>query len=905
VGSTFARNHTWFCEKLTHVGLCRAEKKQKKGGEMESYIAFVGVFEAAVGREVAKLSTFCARRPKWTIFVFLVLCLALMAGFATIEIEFRGRNLWVDQNSEPMKNLEFTEEIFSPGARRNQIYITSKNGGNVLTFKGIRDAFTVHNEILEIASPVQYSEICDAGQTTQCNVEGPLKFWNFNLTEFLTSETDDASVGARFAELLYPSFELVVRDIDFGGFRILDGVAEATAIMLAYNVREGEDLSTEEDQALEWEAEFIKVSNKERPELSINVLPYATRSLDDELEKSVGGDIPLLAIAYTLMIAFASATLGKPLHKLKGRAALATADVFIIIFASGAGYGLSSMIGTPFTALVQVLPFILIAIGIDSAYIIAGAFDDSWSTSKDVYTRIEEAMSFAGVSVTVTSGTDVVAFLLTTTSVLPAVQWFGIYAAFSVLFIFFAQITVFPALLVLDEQRRNADRADFLCCIKLKQNDGDADEGKVPDESRDTRIQRFFGKVYGPLLTRPAVKLVVLTVFIVATALLGWQAMALDNNFELRDLAPDNSYLQDTFALLEQLYGSTSNGLPTGLYFRDVDHSELAVQQEIRRLSDETLISDVIDTTKGRFDWHLSFTQWIQSQQDFNSSIQSGFLVGASFVPALIDFLSQPEFAQFQDDIVLSEDQIEIISSRIIFFHENGQNSEQEIENLESTEEIAANSTLAPDVFFSVEAYVFFDQFRIITDQTVRSLVFAVVAVLMIASILLIHPLLVLICAVTLGMQFICLLGSMPAIFGISLNSISLVNMLLSIAIVVDYQTHVLYAFATMNPSISRDERMIMTLHKVGGPVLLAVCTTFLGILPLAFASSEVFRVFFQMFMGIVLFGGTFGLIFIPVLLSLIGPAVVRPDARMRRFSESNRSESSTTHEEQQEANKH
>ena len=116
--------------------------------------------------------------------------------------------------------------------------------------------------------------------------------------------------------------------------------------------------------------------------------------------------------------------------------------------------------------------------------------------------------------------------------------------------------------------------------------------------------------------------------------------------------------------------------------------------------------------------------------------------------------------------------------------------------------------------------------------------------------------------------------------FGVDINAISVVNMIMAMGLSVEFVVHVTTAFS--NASGTREDRAKKALSLMGSSVFTGITITKLcGVYVLGFAPSSLFRLYyFRMYICIIVLGAFHGLAFMPVLLSLIGPKLSKEAVR-------------------------
>ncbi len=133
--------------------------------------------------------------------------------------------------------------------------------------------------------------------------------------------------------------------------------------------------------------------------------------------------------------------------------------------------------------------------------------------------------------------------------------------------------------------------------------------------------------------------------------------------------------------------------------------------------------------------------------------------------------------------------------------------------------------------------------------------------------------------AVTVLALLVQLLGFMGAA-GVGLSAVPAVILVLAAGMGVHFTIHVLTGFATSVGCKSR--RAFLSVRHMSAPVLHGAATTFLGVAMLAASEFDfIFRYFFLVLTALVALGLFNGLVFLPVLLSSLGPpAEVIPKRR-------------------------
>lgn len=799
--------------------------------------------------------------------IFFVLFCAV--GFLWLKTESRTEKLFIPQDSRAINDLNRAEKFFRLKVRvAGVILVAHAENPNILAPECLAEAQNVHSQIITLKS---FTEFCltlsgqKASSLNNCVTIDPFQIFqdrNFSNKSLIQIQAE-INIAFNNTRLLMRDGQLFLRNFPqiFGDVtkqtsnRTITG---ARAMQLKYLIRDPPEDDVNK-KVLEWEKTFLdKVASMSAS--CFEIYYEAERSTDDAIKENSSADITLVSITFTIMISFACFMLGKFVNPLTGHSMLANVGVLAVAFGILAGMGLGTWSRVTYVNMIGVVPFLVLSIGIDDMFIIVDELDRQ-PRDMGVIRTVKEVMSRTGATVTMTTMTDLVAFAVSTSTAFPAIRYFCTYAALAVTLSYAMMITFFVAAMTFDIRRIKSGRRDCLpVCTVPPTKDGQP-HWDAPRPQTSNRLLKSWAK----FLMLPATKFFVLVMSVAILALGIYGTTKVTENFDRRMLAKDNSALLKFLNVREKYYEQT---IPVSLVLTgNIDYSDPDVQDEIRQLS---------KIVKDNCYYRTQAVSWIEVFTNFSAA--SGMnITGPHFMPALKLFLESPECLSFKQDVKLSSNGSRVIASRVMAFLKNNPSSTfQKDAMLTIREDLAKKSPL--DVIPITRPFIFFEQYAIIGRETTRNLIIAALAVLVVTSLFLVNftvTLLVVVNFVALVLELFALMF----IWDVSLNGVSMITLVMAIGFAVDYSAHIAHAFV-MSEEDTPNRRVIDAVSTLGASVFMGGFSTFLGMLVLVFATSEIYRIFFRMFVGIVSFGLLHGLCILPVQLSLLcwKPVVTQRD---------------------------
>ena len=505
--------------------------------------------------------------------------------------------------------------------------------------------------------------------------------------------------------------------------------------------------------------------------------------------------------------------------------------------------------------------YALVKIGLYDAFILSGAYKRT-SKGKDTSVRINETIKKVGVSIFTTKLTSILVFALGTISSVPVVIWLCQYTVSTIFFGFVFQLTFFVPLIVIDEQRVKDKRRDCLFCTTVT-NRVVVDE----PELQENRVDLFMSW-YCNFLMIPHIRVLVIFLFLLMFAGLAYSASLLEQSFDFTDMLPKPSYLADYVDSLEKFNNGVSYN--ANIYFRYVDQSDVSIQRQMEEYVNRLVLLDSVSSQPALF-WLRDFQSFVE-KNDLTSDTFN------SFNKQLDNFLSIPVYHALHKDDIVRDKQGNILASRtkVRLDADNG-NVTNLIEALKNQQKVTTDQAVNKDredmaFFIYDQNYLVWQFYSVAVYELILTSVIGITTISVIGMIFIPHWSAIFFIFPTISSAFVDLMGVLQ-LAGISINAVSYVSLVMSVGLMVDYLIHMQLRYYE-SEEITREDKVKDTIRTMGTSILLGGISTFLGILPLGFSTSDGLYTIFVTFIGLVTLGIGHGLILLPVILSIFGPTV-------------------------------
>ncbi|KAA0711772.1 Patched domain-containing protein 3 RND-type protein RNDEu-3 [Triplophysa tibetana] len=808
-----------------------------------------------------------ARYP--SVFLILPLLVAAALGSGFMYLDERKANDIEDQftpvNGPAKQERKTVEEYFSPSEEFSHLrlstegtyaslIITVLEGANILTEAALTDIIEIDRQVKNISTGNTYENLC-AKTKGKC------------MSNLVLDILDDDLNKITSTAIRYPVYNGTFLGTSVGGVELeTEGseIRSAKAVRLFYFLNEeNTTLNTR------WLTGFLEFFSN-YPELkTVRVSYFTSLSRQKEIEASSDSIIPFFSITYALAINVSIFSCLR-LDCVRNKVWVAVAGVLSTGLAVLASFGLLLFCGMPFAMTVASSPFLILGIGVDDMFIMIACWQKT-KVKDEVEDRLAETYKEAAVSITITTLTDVMSFYIGLMTPFRSVQSFCMYTSTAILFCYIFNITFFGACLALNGRREKGNK-HWLTCMKVPEVDSVDASGNVccvggaydketgTDEAMPMDL--FFKNHYSPFLTKTWVKISVCLIYFGYLAVGIYGCLQLQEGLDLKHLAPDGSYVGSYYDDEDQFFSSYGPNVMLVVTDENFQYWNSDARQNL-----DLCLENFQSLSMASKDSEISPISWLTAYIKFGQSSGVNVDNETQFKLRLPTFLT---LSGFSEDVNFTNNKI--LASRMFIQTVNIRTAVDEKNMLNAFRETAERCgklQTAVNVTVYHPAFIYYDQYAVIVGNTIQNIVVTTCVMLVISLFLIPNPLCSLWVTFAIASIIVGVTGFM-ALWDVSLDSVSMINLVICIGFSVDFSAHISYAFVT-SEKLSVNEKAKDALYKLGYPIIQGAASTIAGVVVLAAAKSYIFRTFFKIMLLVIVFGAVHGVVFIPVFFTFLG----------------------------------
>lgn len=836
----------------------------------------INSFHTFLSKQFNKLGICVGSHPSYFIIIPVFLSLVLATGLQKWYNKNNLKYLVAPYNSRHVKEEATIAKLFPMNLSSNAnmermnrepciavVLITAKDQQSILRKNEFKEVLLLDKIIKNITvmerKPLKYENLC-AKNNNRC-------FQNSILS------LEDEILMENNYSIKYPlsregKYDFRLNSLFLGGVELDkdNNVISAKAVRLFYYLND--ESVYQKPIVKQWQSLFLKTMESVTFRY-ITVDRYTSITFEQELNNIVFKIFPLTSLSMIGILIFSMLTC---LHNnwIESKPWVGVTALTSAGMALASSMGLIMYFNIPFIASVGTIPFFILGIGMDDAFVFLAAWRRT-DRKDNVPNRLGKVYSESAIAVTITSLTNFIAFSSGILSQYRMVNYFCLYSSAAVVFCYIYQLTFVGAFMAifgyLEEKKKHSllfmkieksnenqswIRRKFLSSQSWKSENG---------ENSNTTIWIKLGKI----LSFWPVKSIVLLILAIFIAAGGWgitkttlfvgssQGSEFDSYFV--------KYIENTykhFTFYEFRFQIVID--------QEVNYADKEVQNQIEKIlsqmEDKGLIADSLTES-----WIRSYVEFLKDDninpilKAYNMSNMNDFITVLRRI-----FLHLPAAQRFKNDITFNSNYTAIVGSRFLC----QTNFTKEEEALVNT--IQKMRKITDSVPFRAFPYIFnsywADDVALHAKFIIQMLSSVIVIIIVICFLFM--PDIIIIFSVTFSVVSteICALGFM-ALWKVELAAISIIVLVMCSGFSVDYAAHLSHAYSECKNS-DHNERLRNSINSIGLAIFQGSVTTIISILPLAYPISHAFISLFKIIFLVILFSAINALVFLPVLLTTL-----------------------------------